>query len=74
MVGNLTHFSWWKGQTFFLEAAKILLDAGVSAHFLLAGKETDGAEASERVRALGIGEHVTLAGFRTDGPRKCCLL
>lgn len=68
VVGNLTHFSWWKGQTVFLEAAKILLNAGVSAHFLLVGKDTNGTEAQEKVRALGIGDHVTLAGFRTDIP------
>jgi glycosyltransferase involved in cell wall biosynthesis len=74
VVGNLTHYSWWKGQTVFLDAAKILLDAGVSAHFFLAGKGTDGAEASDKVRALGIGDHVTLAGFRTDIPEVLSLL
>lgn len=74
VVGNLTHFSWWKGQTVFLEAAKLVLDAGVSAHFLLVGKDTDGAEAREKVRALGIGDHVTLAGFRTDIPDVLSLL
>jgi len=74
LVGNLTHFSWWKGQTFFLDAAKILLDAGVFAHFLLVGKDTDGAEAQEKVRALGISDHVTLAGFRTDIPEVLSLL
>ena len=74
VVGNMTHFSWWKGQTVFLDAAKILLDGGVSAHFLLAGKDTDGPEAREKVRALGIGDHVTLAGFRTDMPEVLSLL
>ncbi|MBK8575151.1 MAG: glycosyltransferase family 4 protein [Elusimicrobia bacterium] len=74
VVGNLTHYSWWKGQTIFLDAIKILLDEGVSAHFLLAGKETDGAEAQKKVQALGIGTHVTLAGFRTDIPEVLSLL
>ena len=74
IVGNLTHFSWWKGQTVFLEAAKKVLDAGTNAHFLLAGKETDGPEAREKVHALGIGDHVTLAGFRTDIPEVLSLL
>lgn len=74
VVGNLTHFSWWKGQTVFLDAAKMVLDAGVPAHFLLVGKDTDGAEAREKVRALGIGDHVTLAGFRTDIPDVLSLL
>ena len=74
IVGNLTHFSWWKGQTVFLEAAKKVLDAGTNAHFLLAGKETDGAQARDKVQALGIGDHVTLAGFRTDIPEVLSLL
>jgi len=66
VVANLTHFSWWKGQTYFLEAAKKVLDAGGKAHFLLVGKDTDGAEARAKVAALGIEKNVTLAGFRTD--------
>ncbi|HND64736.1 MAG TPA: glycosyltransferase family 4 protein, partial [Elusimicrobiota bacterium] len=68
VVGNLTHYSWWKGQSFFLEAARKVLDAGVRAHFLLVGKDTDGGDALNRVHALGIDDQVTLAGFRTDMP------
>lgn len=74
VVGNLTHFSWWKGQTVFLEAAKMVLDAGIKAHFLLAGKDTDGPEARAKVKALGLEPHVTLAGFRTDVPDILSLL
>lgn len=68
VVGNLTHYSWWKGQSFFLEAARKVLDAGVRAHFLLVGKDTEGGDALNRVHALGIDDQVTLAGFRTDMP------
>jgi glycosyltransferase involved in cell wall biosynthesis len=74
VVGNLTHFSWWKGQTVFLEAAKKVLEAGIKAHFLLAGKDTDGPEARAKVKALGLEPHVTLAGFRTDVPEILSLL
>jgi glycosyltransferase involved in cell wall biosynthesis len=74
VVGNLTHYSWWKGQSFFLQAAQKLLSDGVRAHFLLVGKDTDGPDARERVRALGIADHVTLAGFRTDMPEVLSLL
>lgn len=74
IVGNLTHFSWWKGQTVFLDAARKLLDGGTPAHFLLVGKDTDGAEARERARALGLERNVTLAGFRTDMPEVLSLL
>jgi glycosyltransferase involved in cell wall biosynthesis len=74
VVGNLTHFSWWKGQTIFLEAAKILLDAGVEAHFLLVGKDTDGPVARAKVRELGIEKNVTLAGFRLDIPEVLSVL
>ncbi len=74
VVGNLTHFSWWKGQAYFLQAARKVLDAGVPAHFLLVGKDTDGPEARELARSLGIEKHVTLAGFRTDMPEVLSLL
>jgi glycosyltransferase involved in cell wall biosynthesis len=74
IVGSLTHYSWWKGQSFFLEAAQEVLAGGTPVHFLLVGRDTDGPEARERVRALGIGDHVTLAGFRTDMPEALSLL
>jgi glycosyltransferase involved in cell wall biosynthesis len=74
VVGNLTHYSWWKGQAFFLEAAQKVLAAGTKAHFLLVGKDTDGADATARVKTLGIQDHVTLAGFRTDMPEVLSLL
>jgi L-malate glycosyltransferase len=74
VVGNLTHYSWWKGQTVFLEAARRALDAGVDAHFLLVGKDTDGEEARAKVRSLGLEANVSLAGFRTDMPEVLSLL
>jgi glycosyltransferase involved in cell wall biosynthesis len=74
LVGNLNHYSWWKGQPLFLEAAKLALDAGADAHFLLVGKDTDGAEAREKVRSLGLEGRVTLAGFRTDMPEVISIL
>jgi glycosyltransferase involved in cell wall biosynthesis len=46
----------------------------VSIRFLLAGKDTDGAEAREKVRALGLQDRVVLAGFRTDMPEILSLL
>lgn len=74
VVGNLTHYSWWKGQAYFLEAAHRAVDAGSPAHFLLVGKDTDGAEAREKVRSLGLEDRVTLAGFRADMPEVLSLL
>ncbi|MBI4396429.1 MAG: glycosyltransferase family 4 protein [Elusimicrobia bacterium] len=74
VVGNLTHFSWWKGQTYFLEAAQRIVRSGVKAHFLLVGKDTDGGEARAKARSLGIESNVTLAGFRTDIPEILSLL
>jgi glycosyltransferase involved in cell wall biosynthesis len=68
IVGNLTHFSWWKGQSFFLEAAQKLLKSGVAAHFFMAGKDTNGPEAEALIHRLGISSQVARAGFRTDIP------
>lgn len=76
VVGNLNHFSWWKGQTVFLEAArKILDDTGdLRIRFLMAGKDTDGPEAREKVKSLGLQDRVVLAGFRTDMPEIISIL
>ena len=45
IVGNLNHFSWWKGQKVFLEAAQKIAAGTKAPHFLLVGKDTDGTEA-----------------------------
>jgi glycosyltransferase involved in cell wall biosynthesis len=74
VVGNLTHYSWWKGQAVFLEAARASVAAGSPAHFLLVGKDTDGEDARRRVADLGLGDRVTLAGFRTDMPEILSIL
>jgi glycosyltransferase involved in cell wall biosynthesis len=74
VVGNLTHYSWWKGQAVFLEAARAAVTAGSPAHFLLVGKDTDGEDARRRVAGLGLGDRVTLAGFRTDMPEILSIL
>ncbi|MGQ0645716.1 MAG: glycosyltransferase [Elusimicrobiota bacterium] len=74
IVGNVTHFSWWKGQRVFLQAAKRVAEGGAAVHFLLAGKDTDGAEAAGLARSLGLEGRVTLAGFRTDMPELLSLL
>lgn len=74
VVGNLTHYSWWKGQAYFIDAAKEAVEAGSPVHFLLVGKDTDGEDARRRVADRGIADRVTLAGFRTDMPEVLSIL
>lgn len=68
VVGKIANASPWKGQNVLLEAAAILAKRGRKAHFLLAGRDTDGPWLRGEVERLGIGDRVTLAGFRTDVP------
>lgn len=68
LVGKIANFSAWKGQETFLQAAKLLVEQGRKAHFLLAGRDTDGPEAKELVNRLRLEGCVCLAGFRTDIP------
>lgn len=74
VVGKIANASPWKGQNVLLEAARKLLDSGRKVHFLLAGRDTQGAWVKGEVARLGLGEHVTLAGFRADVPRLLPLL
>lgn len=68
VVGKIANASPWKGQTVLLEAAALLARKGRPAHFLFAGRDTDGDWLRGEVARLGLGERTTLLGFRTDVP------
>jgi glycosyltransferase involved in cell wall biosynthesis len=66
LIGKIANASPWKGQTVLLEAAA-KMPAG-SAHFVFAGRDTDGDWMRAEVERLGLADRVTLLGFRTDVP------
>jgi glycosyltransferase involved in cell wall biosynthesis len=68
LIGKIANASPWKGQASLLEAAKLLKARGAKAHFVLAGRDTDGPWVKEIVARHGLQDSVTLLGFRTDVP------
>lgn len=68
LVGKIANVSPWKGQHVLLEAAALLVRRGRPAHFLFAGRDTDGAWLKSEVARLGLRDRVTLLGFCTNVP------
>jgi glycosyltransferase involved in cell wall biosynthesis len=65
LIGKIANASPWKGQTVLLEAAALMPKG---AHFVFAGRDTDGPWMRSEVERLGLSDRVTLLGFRTDVP------
>lgn len=68
LIGKLANAAPWKGQTVFLEAAKILRERGVRARFVLAGRDTDKPEWRALAEKLGIAADVAFLGYWTKVP------
>mgnify|MGYP001616584170 CR=1 FL=1 len=68
IIGKIANASPWKGQGVLLEAAALLAKTAGAAHFVLAGRDTDGPWVREQVSRLGLSRRVTLLGFRLDVP------
>jgi glycosyltransferase involved in cell wall biosynthesis len=76
IIGMAAHLTPWKGHRLFLEIARALVDAGVRAHFVIAGGaiyETAGhvgyaAQLEKWTTELGLSSHVTFLGARDDMP------
>jgi glycosyltransferase involved in cell wall biosynthesis len=67
-IGIIGRLASWKGQDVFLQAAALLLRAGVPARFRIAGSAMFGEEAVEQqlrelARTLGLEEYVDFLGF-----------
>ncbi|HEY5649449.1 MAG TPA: glycosyltransferase [Nitrospiria bacterium] len=70
IVGKVAAFRPWKGYSFFLEAAALVLKEEPNVRFLCIGEDSDhGREMKEKARRLGIEENVTFTGYRDDVER-----
>jgi glycosyltransferase involved in cell wall biosynthesis len=69
LVGIVARYHPVKDYANFLEAARRLAAAGSPAHFLAAGRGTDGGEMATRIGALGLGDRIHALGERQDVPR-----
>ncbi|MBI4054972.1 MAG: glycosyltransferase [Elusimicrobia bacterium] len=73
-IGKVANYSVWKGQHIFLQAARLLLEKGISVHFLLVGRDTQHPELLRQVRELGLESSVHLLGFQEAVPELLSLL
>ena len=71
IVGLVNRYHPMKGHATFLQAARMVLDTGIEATFVCAGRDVSLAnpELAELVRGLGLGDKVRLLGERSDTPR-----
>ena len=69
LLTNVANYSEVKGHHILLPAFKKLLEEGVNAYLLLAGRDTDAARAREEIRKSGLEGRVIGLGFRRDIPQ-----
>lgn len=68
LIGNVANLYPVKGQKFLIEAAKIIIDQGVNARFLIVGDGPLKEALKNQARELGIENEVLIAGQREDIP------
>lgn len=73
IIGMIARVHFWKGQTYFLEIARKLLDLGTEARFVMVGDAFPGyeylyQEIEAKRQQLGIDDQVIDLGFRSDIP------
>lgn len=67
-VGMVSVLRSWKGHPIFLEAARLLVERGVKARFLIVGEGPQQENIRGKIAELRLGDAVTLAGHREDVP------
>jgi glycosyltransferase involved in cell wall biosynthesis len=73
IVGMVGRINRWKGQTKFLDVAKIIKSYNLNAKFFIVGDTFDGEEyllgdLRKKIRELDLEKDVILTGFRNDIP------
>src|SRR5690554_1882322 len=73
LIGMIGRISQWKGQGYFLDIAKQLIQGYPTLAFVIAGDAFPGsehlvAEMQHRIKVLGIEKNVYTLGFRKDVP------
>ncbi|MDE2237142.1 MAG: glycosyltransferase, partial [Elusimicrobia bacterium] len=69
LIGKIANASPWKGQDVLLKAASLLVSRGCPAHFVLAGRDTDGPWVAAQTARLGLEGRVARLGLRDDVPK-----
>lgn len=68
VVGTISRLESIKGIEYFIDSAKIVLEAIPRAIFLVVGEGSLRSSLEERARRLGIGKRIIFAGWREDVP------
>lgn len=69
VIGKISNYGSWKGQDVFLKAAAEVIKQGISASFLLAGRDTDSPDLKNKAKEIGLPQDsVFFLGFRRDVP------
>jgi glycosyltransferase involved in cell wall biosynthesis len=68
-VGTVTRLHESKGNSFLVEAARLVLDGRPNARFFIVGEGPLRADLERQARSLGIGDRVVFAGFARDVAR-----
>lgn len=69
LIGTVAFFRSYKGLTFFLDAAKLVLSARPDVKFLMVGDGPEYPLLVQQRDALGLQESIILPGYRNDIPQ-----
>ncbi len=69
VIGAIGRLAPQKGPAYLLRAARLLIDGGLDAQFLLVGEGELEGELLQMVTDLGLDDHVSLPGFSNDIPQ-----
>ncbi|WP_026705295.1 glycosyltransferase family 4 protein [Flavobacterium soli] len=69
IIGNIAAFAPMKDIPTWIKAAKVLVDRGLKAKFIIIGEGPLKAEIEQMIDENQLQDHVILAGFRTDIPQ-----
>jgi glycosyltransferase involved in cell wall biosynthesis len=68
-IGTVTRLHDSKGNSFLVDAARLVLDERPHARFFVVGEGPLRESLEQQARALGLGDRFTFAGFAKDVPR-----
>ena len=68
-IGTVTRLHDSKGNSYLVDAARLVLDERPSARFFVVGEGPLRGSLEEQARALGLGDRFVFAGFAKDVPR-----
>ncbi|RMF93882.1 MAG: glycosyltransferase family 1 protein [Nitrospinota bacterium] len=68
VIGMIAMLRGSKGHTYFLQAARIVLQRYPEAHFLIVGDGVRRVRIQQEIEQLGLSRQVTMTGFRRDIP------